>query len=74
MNRMTYTDDAGEPCIRLTATTDEEVEILKDLTVSKVRWLEVDVHDIGSDFPNGRNLLKGHIDLVDEVKCSEVKV
>ena len=61
MNRTKFTDISGKPCmpyIRLTATTEEERQILKDLVVSRVRWLECDFD-------------KGFMDLVDELVMSE---
>jgi len=54
MNREKNVDESGKPYIRLIATTDEEKQILKDLVVSRARWLEFDLE-------------KGYIDLVDEV-------
>jgi len=43
MTRERYTDEDGNPCIRITADTEAEKQILKDLVGSKVEWLEVDL-------------------------------
>ena len=43
MTRERYTDEDGTSCIRITATNDEEKQILRDLVGSKVDWLEVDL-------------------------------
>lgn len=59
MQRGTYKDNSGNWCIRLTATTTEEKQIIKDLIASGVEWLEADAHE-------------GFIDLIDEVKVEGV--
>ena len=41
MKRERYTDDSGNPCIRIMADTEAEKQILRDLAKSDV--LEVDL-------------------------------
>jgi len=43
MTRERYTDEDGNSCIRITADTEAEKQILRDLVGSKVEWLEVDL-------------------------------
>ena len=43
MKRERYTDEDGNSCIRITADTEAEKQILRDLVGSKVEWLEVDL-------------------------------
>lgn len=62
MNKAIFTDKRGIRFIRLIANTEVEVEIIKILVASRVRWVEVDIHNGGEELP------KGYIDLVDETQ------